>query len=240
MKKGQMVAAAAVMAAMLAPVLAEANPITIVIGGGNTWELGAGWGPSCVTSACDSSHTLLNVDWIVDPSLSTTTFTLNHVGDSHSVRFGAAIFAEEDGVLAPEELDYLTVSAILSLNSPFPGATSHPAVVTASSGVLKDRGFPNTDLEIAFDPTLLNFGTGGQLQVDFSPLSWNCQGNDHCTYAHGVVQYSEVTFTLMKDSTAPAAVGLASAVDVPEPASLLLLAAGLVGVRVNRRNQKYC
>lgn len=231
MKKYRVLAPAAFFAAMSLPALVQAAPVTVMIASGD-WIAGTGWDAPCTGSNCDGSHTVLNVGWSIDAALATTSFVLDGVGDSQTVSFGYASFAEEDSEISLAETDNLGIAAVLNFGSPSFGQASNSATVTASVGALKDNGSPNMDLLASFDSVLLGFATGGEIKIDFSSLSWNCQGTNLCGYAKPVENLVQATFTLTKDS---AATTQETVLAVPEPSSLLLLAGGLAGLGFCRR-----
>ncbi|NMG76366.1 PEP-CTERM sorting domain-containing protein [Aromatoleum diolicum] len=231
MKKYRILAPAAFVAAMLSPLLAHAAPVTVSIASG-AWVAGSGWGALCAGSDCDPTHSFLNVGWSIDSALASTSFVLNNVGASQTVNFGYATFAEEDSFIDHAETDDLILSAILNFSSPTLGQTSSAASATASFGALKDNGALNEDLHASFDSVLLAFATGGEIRIDFSSLSWNCQGTNECSYKKPDDNLIRATFTLTKDAAATVP---ASVLAVPEPSSLLLLAGGLAALGFRRR-----
>lgn len=228
MKTNAIIPFATLAAAVLLPLTVSAATVTLDSAG---WNTGSGWGASCTGADCDASHSALNVSWDVAPTLAGTNLSFSQVGDSQTLVLGAARFAEEDGTIAASELDNLTLSGILNFLTPGIGQQSSAATVIAAPGPLKDIGFPNIDLTISFAPVHLTLASGEKIDVQLSGLSWNCQGNNHCTYQSPLGSDINATFTMIQ------AAPLLARTSVPEPSSLLLMGAGFIGLGFNLRKR---
>jgi hypothetical protein len=239
---------AAFTVAMVLP--ATASAVEIIIGSGSSWSLGSGWGLACTDSACNGegdtetgqgrdkvkvpgNHTLLNMNWSIDNTLSTLSFSLNSVGDVHVLTFGTGTFIDEDNKLDASETDYLSISAILSL-SVFT-EIGNAGLVTATSGALNDD---TTDLEIRFDPVLVDLGDeNAAFTIDFSDPSWNCNpGTQDCGLGNPQTRTISATFRLTRASVVEPKL-LVGPTSVPEPGVLLLMGAGLMGLGLARRRK---
>lgn len=236
MKTSRLLVGAA-LAAGFAAMPAVAAPVTVSIAGGD-WTTGSGWASACAASGCDAAGEYLNLSWSLAPDLAGTSFQLNGVGESQTVLFGWGQLAEEDGDIGGGEIDGLDLTAWLDLTAPLGANPESAALVTASIGPLKDQG-NNVDLQVSFDPVLIALTGGGELRLDLSPLSWNCQGNGACIYDPGKPQGTQsvyATFTLTKVSQL--SVEQVGPTAIPEPSVLALLGIGLAGMGMRRRHPR--
>lgn len=236
MKHKLMGSLAVVAAAVLMPGLASAAPVTVTVTSG-AWSLGSGWGAACAGSACDAGHSALNLGWSIDSALVGSSLVFDSVGDTRSLRFGAASFSEEDGSIGANEVDNLSLSALLGFSAPEAGLGTLGATVSASLGLLKDTGSPNIDLSVVFAPITISLASGAEIAMLLSGVSWNCQGNNHCTYQVPVGNFVDATFTLLTAAPELTRFSALAVSEVPEPSGLLLMGAALAGLGLCRRRK---
>lgn len=228
----------ALIVASLCPVSAHAAPVTVTLTGGS-WGLGAGWASACLEKGCDPTNTALNVTWSVADGLD-TSFVLNAEGASQSILFGSGLLREEDNLIGDREIDGLGLTARLEISSPEVPLEDNVATILATVGELKDNGegSGNVDLSVRFAPVWLPFSDGGELRIDLSPMTWNCQAKGACMFGSDQIQdsqFTRATFTLTKE--VPVSLAAVAPIAVPEPSSIFLLSIGLagMGLRLRRR-----
>lgn len=243
MRLSNRLVSAAFIAAMVFP--ATSSAVVITIGSGSSWSLGSGWAAGCTAAGCDSTQTQLNMDWTIDPGLAGyTNNTLTSVGNYFDVTFGAGTWSEEDNALVSAEIDNLGITGILKLSVPTLADVMNIGITgTATKATLSDNV---VDLTVDFAPVTVNFGTTGQLTVDFSTPAWDCNPSQVCVTAisgNGTVtpgaetQTVTARFTLTQLDQGGGGGGVPPSQVVPEPGVLLLMGAGLMGLGLARRRK---
>jgi hypothetical protein len=204
------IAAAIGAAALLGAGVASAAPVNFTITGGS-FEVGSGYG----TGAGQLDVTFTN---LVTPQ----SFSLEQ-GQVESFLFGRVNLRE--GCIDPSlgcgigsalgfngnETNNLGVTAKLTFTSPL---ATDVLVVASTGAFVGPVAGPLTDYFIDFSPVVVNFGVGGSFEVDVGDLFFNRTGN--------ITNGANVTLT---------------AVPVPEPASIALFGAGLLGFGLVKRRR---
>lgn len=228
---------AAFTVAMVHPVTSSA--VMITIDNGSSWSLGSGWAAGCAASGCDSTHTQLNMTWAIDSGLAGYSTTLSNLGDTFTVNFGAGTWSEEDNALVSAETDNLGITGILKLSVPALADVMNIGVTgTATKAMLSDSAI---DLTVDFAPVTVNFGTTGQLTVDFSTPNWDCNPSALCVMqttgpgGTNVTPGSETQIVTAQFTLTRLDGGRVTPSAVPEPGVLLLMGAGLIGLGLTRR-----
>ncbi len=192
---------------------ASALPLAIT---GGAFMPGSGYG----VDPQENGATLLDVRFSTS-GFAVQNFSLNNVGDYFTFKFGTVDFRETDagngsnaGIRA-HETDHLDVMARLVFADGTGIVAEIAAAGTAIPGLIGD---PAADYLLAWDPVTVDIGQGGKLEIALAPLSFSGNG----------LQDQMATVTLL--SLPEASHGQA----VPEPATLSLLALGLLGIAAAR------
>jgi len=173
---------------------------------GVSLSLGTGWSDSSSFDADFDTISNNNRQW-----------SLN-VGQTESFKIGE--IQNEEGTIDSNETNNLTVT--YTFNMTLPGDIDVVLTTTgvATTGDVDDGA---DDLVISFNALLVNFGNGGQYQVDIRTMNFDDEDETKDVIAE---------FKLLSDSSSSASNG------VPEPMTLGLLGMGLLGLGAAARRRR--